>query len=80
MLEVNQSHLKESTALLKQFSETSRAVYGNHAYTTGFYEAMLARLVSTYLGEAAFRSFIDDVDEINKRHLVDLLSKKETRS
>jgi hypothetical protein len=76
MMEVNQRHLKESTALLKQFSETARAVYGNHAYTTGFYETMLAQLVSTYLAGPQYAVLMDAVKEINQRHTMQLLSKK----
>jgi len=76
MLEINQSHLKESTALLKEFSETARAVYGNHAYTAGFYEAMLARLVSTYLAGPQYEVLMDAVKEINQRHTMELLSRK----
>jgi len=76
MLEINQSHLKESTALLKEFSDTARAVYGNNGYSAGFYESMLARLVSTYLVGPSYNEFVNCIKEINQRHTMQLLSKK----
>jgi hypothetical protein len=74
-MEVNQRHL-ETTELLKQFSDTARAVYGDHAYTAGFYETMLAQLISTYLTEPQYGVLMDSFKEINQRHTMQLLSKK----
>jgi hypothetical protein len=75
MSEINQRHL-ESTELLKQFSDTARAVYGNHAYTAGFYESMLAYLASTYLEASQYAVLMDSIKEINQRHTMQLMSKK----
>ena len=74
-MEVNQRHL-EATELLKQFSDTARAVYGDYAYTAGFYESMLAHLASTYLEASQYEVLMDAVKEINQRHTMQLLSKK----
>lgn len=74
-MEGNQRHA-EATELLKQFSDTARVVYGDYAYTAGFYESMLAHLASTYLETSQYAVLMDSIKEINQRHTMQLLSKK----
>ena len=76
MRELDQSHFEEVTELLKNFSETAQAVYGNNGYSAGFYESMLARLVSTYLTDSSYQEFVASIKEINQRHTMQLLSRK----
>lgn len=64
----------EMQTLLKIFSKDNRELYGDHAYSAGFYEAMIVQMLH-YMPKRVQKDFVSDVQRAAVRTKTQLMEK-----
>lgn len=64
----------EMQTMLKIFSKDNRELYGDHAYSAGFYESMIVQMLH-YLPKRVQKDFVEDVRRAAVRTKTQLMEK-----